>query len=283
MEAPKPSPTRAAAAHAAAAKVTARLASSSASDSCVVCLHACTTKACACSYMHEQCAASYIKWNGTDSCRVCNGAIEVSKLCKRPRELEQESEEDQRARKRMKEKKVAAAAANLEWAQTVAPSAALIILRHFTHSRGGASAQQEAQGMGFDAVVLSLCHSGPEYLDDLREDLSHTVRNPPEPPPTLPPRRVTITRPTAPAVVFTLSHPCPVACAQWPPAEVESRMRKLHDISDNLSTDAVRAAPAPPRACSHPLCLLTPCALLTLVPAHPTGVGSVGAGRRGMQ
>jgi len=60
-------------------------------------------------------------------------------------------------------------------------------------------------------------------------------------------------------------------------------MRKLHDISDNLSTDAVRAAPAPPRACSHPLCLLTPCALLTLVPAHPTGVGSVGAGRRGMQ
>jgi len=94
---------------------------------------------------------------------------------------------------------VAAAAANLEWAQTVAPSAALIILRHFTHSRGGASAQQEAQGMGFDAVVLSLCHSGPEYLDDLREDLSHT----------------------------------------WPPAEVESRMRKLHDIADNLGADGI--------------------------------------------
>lgn len=199
MSATKTSPTRAAAAFAAAAKVTARLASSSASDSCVVCLHACTTKACACSYMHEQCAASYIKWNGQDTCRVCKSVIEVGKLCKRPRELEQESEEDQRARKRMKEKKAAEAAANLEWAQTVAPSAALIILRHFTHSRGGASAQQEAQGMGFDAVVLSLCHSGPEYLDDLREDLSHT----------------------------------------WSPAEVESRMRKLHDISDNLSTEAV--------------------------------------------
>lgn len=189
MEATKPSPTRAAAAYAAAAKVTARLASSSDSDLCVVCLHACTTKACACSYMHEQCAASYIKWNGGDSCRICNDAIKVSKLCKRPRELEQESEEDQRARKKMKEKKAAETAANLEWAQTVAPSAARIILRHFTHSRGGANAQQEAQGMGFDAVVLSLCHSGSEYLDDLREDLSRTVRKPshaPSPPPRVP-------------------------------------------------------------------------------------------------
>ena len=36
--------------------------------------------------------------------------------------------------------------------------------------------------MGFDAVVLSLVHSGPEYLDDLREDLSHSV-----PPPTAQP------------------------------------------------------------------------------------------------
>ena len=73
MDASKVSPTRAAAskAYAAATKINTRLASSiPAGDVCVVCLHACGTKACACSHMHEQCAASYIKWSGSPLCRV---------------------------------------------------------------------------------------------------------------------------------------------------------------------------------------------------------------------
>lgn len=135
MESTKTSPTRAAAAYAAAAKVTARISSSSpAGDTCVVCLHACTTKACACSYMHEQCAASYVKWSGSPTCKVCKGTIvEASELSKRPRELEVESEAEQRARKRLKEKQAEERTAAVEWATSVAPSAAHIILRHFTH------------------------------------------------------------------------------------------------------------------------------------------------------
>jgi len=202
MDASKVSPTRAAAskAYAAATKINTRLASSiPAGDVCVVCLHACGTKACACSHMHEQCAASYIKWSGSPLCRVCNGEIVVKGLSKRPRELEEESEAEVRAKRRLGERQAAERAEAVEWAQSFAPSAARIVLRHFSHSRGSVTARAEAQQMGFDAVILSLVHSGPEYTDDLREDLSNS----------------------------------------WSPSEVESRMRKLHDLADNMSSDGV--------------------------------------------
>ena len=80
MDSPKASPTRAAAtkAYAAATKINTRLASSiPAGDVCVVCLHACGTKACACSHMHDQCAASYVKWSGSPTCKVRPTAVVV--------------------------------------------------------------------------------------------------------------------------------------------------------------------------------------------------------------
>lgn len=61
------------AAYAAAAAVTARLASASQhTDVCVVCLQTCSSKACACSFMHAQCAASYASTYGSSCCRVCS-------------------------------------------------------------------------------------------------------------------------------------------------------------------------------------------------------------------
>ena len=64
------------AAYAAAAAVSARLASAAQhTDLCVVCLQPCTSKACSCSFMHEQCAASYASTYGDASCRICSTAL----------------------------------------------------------------------------------------------------------------------------------------------------------------------------------------------------------------
>ena len=62
-------------------------------------------------------------------------------------------------------------AANLEWARRVAPSVAHILYRHFRHA-----GQHEPQGeLGFGTIVLSLIHSGEQYLEDLSERLSETL------------------------------------------------------------------------------------------------------------
>ena len=70
---------------------------------------------------------------------MCQGEVELKGLSKRPRELEEESESDVRAKRRLSERQAAERAEAVEWAQTVAPSAARIVLRHFSHSRGGAT------------------------------------------------------------------------------------------------------------------------------------------------
>ena len=49
--------------------------------------------------------------------QVCKGAIEVSELSKRPRELEEESEADARAKRRLGERQAAERSAAVEWAQ----------------------------------------------------------------------------------------------------------------------------------------------------------------------
>ena len=80
--------------------------------------------------------------------------------------------------------------------------------------------------------------------------------------------------------------PRPFQWWQWAPAEVESHMRKLHDIANNMSSDGVRPAPssvpppervprfAPPHAL-FPLPVRPPCSCVTrpLAPSPQGGRG----------
>ncbi|KAL1530939.1 hypothetical protein AB1Y20_001830 [Prymnesium parvum] len=163
------------AAYAAAAAVTSRLSSAAPHDLCVVCLQPCATKACACSFMHEQCAASYANSYGTPRCRVCSGEFDSEKLSKRPRDNDEDAAISERAHKRRREREAYEHGLNLEWARRVAPCAAQILFRHFQHIRNESHHVQPTFELSFDAIVLSLLHSGPEYLDDLSERLSDTM------------------------------------------------------------------------------------------------------------
>ena len=160
------------AAYKAAAAVSARLSASQ--DVCVVCLLPCTSKACACSFMHAQCADQYVASYKDSQCRVCSKSIVAAALNKRPRQ--EESEADIRALKRLKERQEQQRASDLEWARRVAPAASHILRRHFRHARIEGQNPAEVQSeLSFDTVVLSLVHSGPEYLDDLNERLNETM------------------------------------------------------------------------------------------------------------
>jgi hypothetical protein len=55
----------------------------------------------------------------------------------------------------------------MEWARAVAPSVAHILHRHFRHEGRAVD-----DGLGFGAIVLSLLHSGEQYLEDLSERLA---------------------------------------------------------------------------------------------------------------
>lgn len=134
---------------------------------CVVCLQQCPgEKACHCSFMHKQCAESYISVYG--ACRVCAVEFKTDKLAARAIS-EDEAELESRARKRQCLREEAERAANVEWARFIAPSAAHILYRHFRHS--GDEPQAE---LGFGTIVLSLLHSGEQYIEDLSERLAES-------------------------------------------------------------------------------------------------------------
>lgn len=151
-----------AAAISAAARISARLKG----QVCVVCLQAYTgAKACACSYMHYQCAKDYVE-RISPNCRVCNKQIEFVRLNKRAHE-EEETELERRASKIQREREACEKAENLKWARAVAPSVAHIMHRHFRHSRGG----QADTSLSFSTIILSLIHSEETYVEDLSERL----------------------------------------------------------------------------------------------------------------
>ena len=172
------------AAAAAAERISARLRE----QTCVVCLQPCPgPKSCRCSFMHKDCAISYIE-KLSKTCRVCEQAIEPSRLSKRPCNDEQDDELERRSKKRMREKEAAERKENLRWARAVAPAAAHIYFRHFRHAR--ADGEEGATELCFSSVLLSLIHSDEAYLEDLSEKLcetrpSHEVRptegSPPRP------------------------------------------------------------------------------------------------------
>lgn len=125
--------------------------------------------------------------------RFCSDA---EKLCKRPRENDEDDAIEQRAQKKRVEKEIAERNQNFEWARRVAPCAAQILFRHFQHIREETHQQQTTTELSFDAIVLSLVHSGPEYIDDLSERLSDAM----------------------------------------PSAEVDLHIRRLHSIAEALSS-----------------------------------------------
>jgi len=136
---------------------------------CVVCLQPCRgNKACACSFMHQQCAEAYKKTYG--ACRVCSVDFSpvIFRLNKRHVE-DDEAELEMRALKKRRVKEDAEKVKNLEWARTVAPSAAHILYRHFRHAGNVPPAE-----LGFGTIILSLIHSGEQYIEDLAERLSET-------------------------------------------------------------------------------------------------------------
>ena len=187
-------------AYAAAAAVSARLALT-AGDLCVVCLQTCLSRACKCSFMHSQCAQAYVRSMGP-KCRVCSSEFAIDGLHKRPRELEEEDAIEKQAHKRRRERETEERRLNLEWARKVAPCAAQIMFRHFQHMDGQLTSHEPPE-LSFDTVVLSLLHSGPEYLDDLSERLADTL----------------------------------------PSGEVESAIRRLHSVAEGLqSSDSVDEA-----------------------------------------
>jgi len=142
-------------------------------SSCVVCLQACPSKACACSFMHQCCAVKYAATFG-DACKVCEKKFEPARLSKR-RIDDDEHAMERVARKRARVRAAAERAEIKEWARIVAPCAAQILLRHYLYSE---EAERSVSGLCFASVVLSLVHSGPQYLDDLKERLRET-----QPPP----------------------------------------------------------------------------------------------------
>ena len=169
-------PPAAVAAQAAAQRISVRIsmAEGQAETSCVVCLQPCSSKACSCSYMHKDCAEQYAKTFSAAKCKVCGVGFEPSRLNKRKIDDEDRRGEEL-ARKRARERAATERATNLEWARLVAPSAAHILLRHYRHAEeeSGPGAA-EVRPLCFDSVVLSLVHSGEQYLDDLSERLCDT-------------------------------------------------------------------------------------------------------------
>jgi len=116
--------------------------------------------------MHQQCAESYKSVYG--ACRVC--ALEVKTANLRPRTIsEDEAELENRARKRRCVREEAERAANFDWARFIAPAAAHILYRHFRHA--GDEPQSE---LGFGTIILSLIHSGEQYIEDLSERLAES-------------------------------------------------------------------------------------------------------------
>ena len=103
-------------------------------------------------------------------CKICSVEFRTENLSKRQAEAD-DTELEARARKRRCQREQVERAANLEWARRVAPSVAHILYRHFRH------AGHEPQGaeLGFGTIVLSLIHSGEQYLEDLSERLSETL------------------------------------------------------------------------------------------------------------
>lgn len=168
---------------------------------CVVCLQPCASKACNCSWMHQQCAAQYLRTFG-DACKVCEAKVEPAGLSKR-RIDDDEAELEMKARKRAREREDAERAHNLEWAQIVAPSAAQILLRHYLYTEETTGEElAAATPLCFDSVILSLVHSGEQYLEDLSERLSDTQ----------------------------------------PPSVVDAAIRRLRSLADELTGDGIDAS-----------------------------------------
>eukprot|EP00962_Isochrysis_galbana_P037317 scaffold13002_cov125-Isochrysis_galbana.AAC.12 len=167
---------------------------------CVVCLQSCQSKACNCSWMHQECATKYRDAFGL-ACKVCDCEFEPARLSKRRIEGD-EAELEQIARKRARERAAAEQAENVQWAQIVAPSAAQILLRHYLYTEDVTRSDDViATPLCFDSVVLSLVHSGEQYLEDLSERLSDTQ----------------------------------------PPSVVESAVRRLRSLADELTGDGIDA------------------------------------------
>ena len=121
----------------------------------------------------------------------------VEKLCKRPRENAEDDAIEKQAHKKLREREAAERTLNLEWARRVAPCASQILFRHFQHVQGDPHPQ--TSDLSFGTIVLSLLHSGPEYLDDLSERLSDTM----------------------------------------PSGEVESHVKRLYSIAEGLSSPEI--------------------------------------------
>mmetsp|Transcript_42305 Transcript_42305/g.111370 ORF Transcript_42305/g.111370 Transcript_42305/m.111370 type:complete len:184 (-) Transcript_42305:376-927(-) len=108
------------------------------------------------------------------SCKVCffDFTPVIEKLNKR-QISQDEVEMEIHARKRRRAFEDSERAKNVEWARCVAPSVAHILYRHFRH------ASNEPQvDLGFNAIVLSLIHSGEQYVDDLAERLAESRPRP---------------------------------------------------------------------------------------------------------
>jgi hypothetical protein len=153
--------------------------------------------------MHQECATKYGAAFGL-SCKVCHCKFEPARLSKRRiDDVEAEAELEQIARKRARERAAAERAENLTWAQQVAPSAAEILLRHYLYTEDATRSDDGiATPLCFDSVILSLVHSGEQYLEDLSERLSDTQ----------------------------------------PPSVVDSAIRRLRSLADELTGDRIDTA-----------------------------------------
>jgi hypothetical protein len=108
----------------------------------------------------------------------------IARLNKRHIE-EDEMEMEKRARQSRCAYEEAEKVKNLEWARCVAPSAAHILYRHFRHT-GNEAGQTE---LSFGTIVLSLVHSGEQYIEDLAERLAESkCARSLDPPPSANPR-----------------------------------------------------------------------------------------------
>ena len=121
------------------------------------------------------------------ACKVCSVDFtqSIARLNKRHVDAEDEMEMEKRARQRRCAYEEAEKMKNLEWARCVAPSAAHILYRHFRHT-GNEAGQTE---LSFGTIVLSLIHSGEQYIEDLAERLAESkCARSTDPPPSAHPR-----------------------------------------------------------------------------------------------
>jgi len=149
-------------------------------SSCVVCLQPCTSKACACSFMHQCCAVKYAATFG-DACKVCEEKFEPARLCKRRFDAA-EVELELVAKKRARERATAERAVNSQWARLVAPCAAQILLAHYLYSEeAGRGAVGPTSPLCFDSVILRYAR-GPSLRvvarAQLMQPLYFTISNP---------------------------------------------------------------------------------------------------------